>query len=171
MTGSIRRRGERSWELKFDDGRDSATGKRIIRYHSFKGTRREAERKLTELLRARDDGSYVALSKITVAEHVRARVQQWEKAGDISPKTAERYRELVENQIVPHIGAKLLQKLKPADLEAWHTILKATGRKDGEGGHDRTRPPDSEEGTRRGAQERSDHEERRGLPASTESRE
>ena len=133
-SGHIRRRGERSWELKFDDGRDPATGKRIIRYHSFKGTRRDAERKLTELLKARDDGVYVEPSKLTVAEYVRARVDQWEAAGDISPKTAERYRELVENQIVPHLGAKLLQKLKPADFEAWHTTLKATGRKDGAGG-------------------------------------
>ena len=133
-TGHIRRRGERSWELKFDDGRDPATGKRIIRYHSFKGTRRDAERKLTELLKARDDGVFVEPSKLTVAEYVRARVDQWEAAGDISPKTAERYRELVENQVVPHLGAKLLQKLKPADFEAWHTTLKATGRKDGAGG-------------------------------------
>jgi integrase len=134
MTGHIRRRGKRSWELKFDDGHDAATGKRIIRYQSFKGTKRAAERYLTELLKARDDGSYVEPSKLTVGEHIRARVDQWEAAGDISPKTAERYRELVENQIVPHLGAKLLQKIKPADLEAWHTTLKASGRKDGEGG-------------------------------------
>jgi integrase len=134
MTGHIRRRGEHSWELKFDDGRDPATSKRIIRYASVKGTRKDAQRKLVELLKARDDGAYVEPSKLTVAEHVRARVQQWEKAGDISPKTAERYRELAEHQIVPHLGAKQLQKLKPADLEAWHSTLKSIGRKGGEGG-------------------------------------
>jgi integrase len=52
----------------------------------------------------------------------------------ISAKTAERYRELVENQIVPHIGDKTLQKLKPADIENWHTALRTNGRKDGKGG-------------------------------------
>jgi integrase len=134
MTGHIRRRGERSWELKFDDGRDPATGKRVVRYHSFKGTKREAERKLVELLKARNDDAFVRPTRLTVAEHIRARVAQWEAASDISPKTAERYRELIENQIVPHLGAKLLQKLKPADLEAWHSTLKRIGRKDGEGG-------------------------------------
>jgi hypothetical protein len=36
MTGHIRSRGENSWELKFDLGRDPATGKRASRYHSFK---------------------------------------------------------------------------------------------------------------------------------------
>ena len=134
MTGHIRRRGEHSWELKFDDGRDPATGKRIIRYASFKGTKREAREKLTELLAASYRGTYIEPSKLTVAEYVRARVDQWERAGDISPKTAERYRELLENQIVPHLGAKLLQKIKPLDLESWYTALKSAGRKDGTGG-------------------------------------
>jgi integrase len=31
-------------------------------------------------------------------------------------------------------GAKLLQKLKPADIEHWHATLKTKGRKDGRGG-------------------------------------
>lgn len=43
MTGHIRRRGKQSWELKFDAGNDAVTGKRKIRYQSFKGTKREAE--------------------------------------------------------------------------------------------------------------------------------
>jgi integrase len=134
MTGHIRRRGKTSWELKFEGGYDSATSQRIIHYISFRGTRREASVKLTELLAARDKGTYVEPSKLTVAEHVRARVDQWERSGDIGPKTAERYRELVENQIVPHLGAKLLQKIKPQDLESWHRVLKFAGRKDGTGG-------------------------------------
>jgi integrase len=52
----------------------------------------------------------------------------------ITPRTAERYYELLANQIVPHIGQKPLQKLKPADIEAWHATLKTAGRKSGRGG-------------------------------------
>jgi hypothetical protein len=48
MSGHSRRRGKQSWELKFDAGRDAA-GKRIVRYHSFRGTKREAVVKLAEL--------------------------------------------------------------------------------------------------------------------------
>jgi integrase len=60
---------------------------------------------------------------------------QWEASGAINDKTAERYRELIENQIAPFpIGAKMLQRLKPIDVEAWHTELRAEGRKDGKGG-------------------------------------
>jgi integrase len=134
MTGHIRRRGKGSFELKFDIGRDERTGKRRIRYHSFKGSRREADAKLIELMAAVGKGSYVERSKVTVATHVLARIAQWEAVGDISAKTAERYREIAENQIVPHLGEKVLQRLKPIDVEAWHTTLKTKGRKDGKGG-------------------------------------
>ena len=67
-------------------------------------------------------------------EMKRGRVDHWEAAGDIGARTAERYRELVENQIAPHIGAKLLQKLRTLDIEEWHTTLRNTGRADGKGG-------------------------------------
>jgi hypothetical protein len=102
MKGHIRRRGERSWEIKFDTGADPLTGRRRIRYLSFKGTKREAQVKLAELIAAVGRGSYVEPSKTTVADFVRARVDQWEAAGDISARTAQRYRQLVENQIAPH---------------------------------------------------------------------
>jgi integrase len=71
---------------------------------------------------------------MTVSDHVRARVDQWESAEEISAKTTERYRELVENQIVPHIGSKPVQKLRASDIESWHTALRVNGRKDGKGG-------------------------------------
>jgi integrase len=141
MSGHIRQRGKGSWELKFEGGpRDPATGKRKIQYVSFRGTKREAQAKLTDLLSAVGKGTYVEPSKITVAEHVRARVGHRAAAYDpaaktgISPRTAERYCELVENQIVPHIGAKLVQKLKPLDVESWQTTLRTSGRKGGAGG-------------------------------------
>lgn len=134
MKGHIRPRGKRSWELKFDAGRDAVTGKRKVQYVSFRGTKREAQAKLTELLDAVNKGAYVEPSKVTVAEHVRARIDQWEASKDITARTAERYRELAENQIIPHLGDRALQKVKVADIEGWHTTLRATGRKDGKGG-------------------------------------
>jgi integrase len=41
---------------------------------------------------------------------------------------------LINNQIIPHLGAKQLQKLKAIDIERWHNTLVTTGRKDGAGG-------------------------------------
>jgi integrase len=133
MKGSITRRGKTSWRLKFDLGRDEKGGRKIA-YHTVRGKKADAQEKLTALLNSHNKGAYVQPSTLTVADHVRARVDQWEKSGSISPKTAERYRELVENQIVPHLGTKQVQKLRPMDLEEWHSTLRTSGRKDGKGG-------------------------------------
>ena len=134
MTGHVRRRGARSWELKFDAGRDETTGKRVTQFHSFRGNKKEAELKLAELVAAVGNGSYVARTKLTVSEHLTARITQWEALEKITAKTAERYRELLANQITPHIGTKPVQKLTAADIERWHATLKTAGRKDGKGG-------------------------------------
>jgi len=81
-----------------------------------------------------EKGSHVARSKVTVEAHTRARIDLWEKLGNISAKTAERYRELLDNQIVPHIGSKRMQKLLVLDIETWQAALLTNGRKDGNGG-------------------------------------
>jgi integrase len=127
MKGHIRQRGKRSFELKFDAGRDPATGNRKIKYVSFKGTKREAQVKLAELIASVGKGAYVEPHKVTVADFVRARVNRWEAAGAISARTAQRYRQLVEHQIAPHLGAKPLQKLTRLDVEEWHTTLRHGG--------------------------------------------
>jgi integrase len=43
----------------------------------------------------------------------------------------ERYRQLAEQQIYPHLGATMIQKLKLASVEAWHSTLLQSGGKDG----------------------------------------
>jgi integrase len=135
MKGHIRERSPGHWAIVLDAPAGSdGKRKRKRKWHSFKGTKREAQKECARLLTEMQQGSYVDSSKVTVAEHVRARIAQWEGSGDISPKTAERYRELLANQIEPFIGAHRLQKLKPIDIEAWHTTLKKGGRKDGKGG-------------------------------------
>jgi integrase len=134
MKGHIRARGKHSWELKFDAGRDPITGERRIQYHSFRGTKREAQVKLSELLAAVGKGEYIEPSKVTVAEHVRTRVNQWVAIGVLGRRSAERYRQLVETAIVPHIGTIVLQKLKPFHIECWHTVLQTGGRRRRAGG-------------------------------------
>jgi len=133
MKGHIRRRGENSFELKFEGGTD-ATGKRVTKYTSFRGSKREAQVKLAELISAVAKGQHVDVSRVTVGEFVRARIDQWEASGNISAKTAERYRELTENQIVPFIGAMAVQKVRPLHVEQWHSDLRTKGRADGKGG-------------------------------------
>jgi integrase len=121
MIGHIRRRSEHSWELKFDLGTDPVTGKRLTRYHSFKGTKREAEVELVRLKAGANRGEYVDPSKLTLAEFL----DRWEAwaATQVSAKTLERYAELTAHQIRPHLGASRIQKLKPVDFAALYGKL------------------------------------------------
>jgi integrase len=126
MKGHIRERSPGHWAIVIEM-RDPVTEKRKRKWHSFKGAKREAQVKCAELVAAMSRGSYVERSKITVAEFVRSRIDQWEAAGEITARTAQRYRQLLDNQIVPHLGTKSLQKITRLDIEGWHTTLRNGG--------------------------------------------
>jgi len=49
VNGSIRKRGEKTWELTIDLGRDAA-GKRKRKFVNVKGTKGKAQEKLRQLL-------------------------------------------------------------------------------------------------------------------------
>jgi integrase len=127
-TGHVRRRGARSWELKFDAGGDGQTGKRKTRYASFRGTKRDAEIELARLITAAAAGTLAEPSKTTVGAYLLA----WmDGPHGLAGKTAERYRQLIDAQIIPHLGTIVLQKLKPAHIADWHGKLIMGGGKDG----------------------------------------
>jgi integrase len=74
------------------------------------------------------NGTFVEPSKITVAEYIRTWLHD---ALGLSPKTAERYRQLAEQQIIPYLGAVQLQKLKPSQVQDWHGVILRQGGKGG----------------------------------------
>jgi integrase len=123
--GNITKRGATSWRLKYEAGDpDPVTGKRQTRYVTFKGTKKAAQAELTRLLAEVDAGTAVEPSRVTLAEYLRG----WLDTGEgLAPKTLERYRQLAEQQIIPHLGATLLQKLRPAQINEWHTTLLKSG--------------------------------------------
>ena len=101
-TGHIRQRTPGSWRLRYSLGTDPATGKRRMATTTVKGNRRAAEKELRRLLRTLDDGSHVDPTRMTVREWLTA----WLGAirEEVSPKTHERYSEIVENFLVPELG-------------------------------------------------------------------
>ena len=122
--GNITKRGKNSWLLKFEKPR-AADGKR--RYHRETvhcATAAEAEEKLLKLLAAAVSGTLPDPSNATIAEYFR----QWlANTHSQAPKTLERYRELAERQILPHLGVYKLQKLAPEHCQQWHGTLIEAG--------------------------------------------
>jgi integrase len=126
MQGNITRRGKSSWRLKFDVGRDPVTRERLTRWVTVRGSKKDAQAELVRLLAAHHAGTLVEPSKLSVAEYIRVWVSAAE-ALSLAPKTAERYRQLVEWQIVPYLGTHPIQKLKAAQVASWHATLLKNG--------------------------------------------
>src|SRR5262245_55469792 len=101
MKGHIRERSPGHWAIVIDV-EDPATGKRKRKWHSFRGSKREAQRECARLIASIGQGTYVEPSKTTVANFVRARLDQWEAAGAITARTAQSYWHVLNSQIMPH---------------------------------------------------------------------
>lgn len=69
MQGHIRRRGN-SWAVVISLGRDPATGKRKQLWRSVRGTKRDAQALLVQLLHQRDQGIDQPSGRMTVAEYL-----------------------------------------------------------------------------------------------------
>lgn len=122
--GSYRQRGD-SWELKFP-ATDPATGERKFRYLTFKGTKTEAAAKLRSLTKEAAEGAYKAPARTTFG----AVLDTWDGTLNVSPKTAERYRELVRLHIRPRLGDVKLQDIRPSVLDRFYVDL-LTGERSG----------------------------------------
>src|SRR6516164_8835615 len=101
-TGHIRQRSAGSFEIRYSLGTDPGTGKRRMATTTLKGNRRAAEKELRRLLHTLDTGEHVDPTRMTVRQWLLA----WLGAisTEISPKSHERYSEIVENFIVPALG-------------------------------------------------------------------
>lgn len=131
MKGSIRERSPGHWAIILDQ-RDPSTGKRRRKWHSFKGTKREAQIECSRLITSLSGGSYIEPNKVTVS----AFLDRWldHIKQHVSPKTHERYSGLVKQNITPALGAVILGKLKPAQISEAYTKALAGGRKDDKAG-------------------------------------
>jgi integrase len=129
MKGHIRERSPGRWAIIIDDP-NSPTRKR--RWHSFTGTKRQAQIECARLIAEIQRGSYIAPDKTTFAEFA----ERWlaHMAAQVSPKSHARYCELMRKNIVPLLGRVLLIKLRPATISDAYTKALANGRRDGTGG-------------------------------------
>jgi integrase len=108
-------------------GRD-AEGKWRWATLTVRGTRKEARAELTRRLQALRVGEQP--NKISVGEWLRL----WLAGQAVSPKTKERYEELVEGYLVPAFGAMPLAKLGPVAIQHIYNDWAIGGRRDGKAG-------------------------------------
>jgi integrase len=130
--GHIRQRSPRSFEIRYSLGADPATGKRRVATATVRGDRKAAERELRRLLWTRDTGEHVDPNRISVRQWL----TKWHDImrDEVSPKTHERYGEIVNNFLVPALGNLALIKLAPSHILEAYTGWATGGRRDGKAG-------------------------------------
>ncbi len=132
MKGSIRQRSKGSWEVCIDIGRDPATGKRLRHFESVKGIKKVAQQRMHELLHALEQGAYVRLSRLTVAQFLGEWLQDYVEL-NCSPRTKASYEMIIRRHLIPELGSIPLSQLEPRHLQASYSRQRERGRVDGKG--------------------------------------
>ena len=109
MQGSLRQRGQRSWELRVLNGRDALTGRKAYLQKTVHGTKREAETELARFVTEIGDGAHASTKGSTVGELL----EQWFCYNELdwSPTVVHTYRRIIDRHLIPRFGRTPLRRL------------------------------------------------------------
>lgn len=126
MNGIKKQVGKRAttWTAIVEGGNDPVTGKRKQIKKTFR-TQKEARDWRTKTLHELRVGVYIEDSIATLQEYL----MEWLKAVEpnVRVSTADRYRRIVMNNLVPDLGAIPLGKLTPIHVQQFHSRCQASG--------------------------------------------
>lgn len=130
MRGTVCQRGDR-WGYRADLPVRADGQRRQTRKTGFT-SKRAAEAALAEHLGAVGRGVAVEPSRQTLAAYL----ADWLEAvsPSLRPNTRAQYAHVINAWIVPRLGARPLQELRPQDLQSLYVELSASGRSDNTGG-------------------------------------
>lgn len=119
MRGHIQKRGKDSYTIVLN-GKDPATGKRRQHWLSVKGSKRDAEKCLADLLHQLDTGAYFQPGKVTTAEYLTQWLRDYVKPS-LTPRGFERYACIVRVHLAPALANIPLAQLRPEHLQKLYT--------------------------------------------------
>ena len=130
MKGFIEKRGN-SWRLSVYLGKDPVTGKERRVRKTVRGSEKDAQKALRDLLHSIDEGTFVEPAKMTVEQCL----EQWLEThkANVEPTTHDWYALVCRKHIAPHLGRMQLQKLTPLAIQQFYVSKLQEGRLDGKG--------------------------------------
>jgi integrase len=118
MKGSIRERRPKVWNICVELP-PAPGGQRRQKNYTVYGAKRDAQRRLREILTELDQGKFVQPGRVLVSEYL----TDWLDRLKVSLATEDRYRNCCTNQIIPHIGHLVLSKLTTRAVEDCYAEL------------------------------------------------
>jgi integrase len=128
-----KKKGKNNYSIVISLGKDATTGRYKQQWESVQGNKKDAEKRLAEILNQMDTGMFVKPGKTTLAEYL----EQWLHSycwSNLAPHTAETYEFFVRRHLIPSLGQILLTQLKPQHLERLYSEKLSSGRLNGKGG-------------------------------------
>ncbi len=116
MRGHIKKRGKNSYSIVVSLGKDATTGKYKYQWVSVKGTKKDAEKRLSELLHQLDHGAFIRPGRTTLREYLEKWLSEYVKP-NLSPRGFERYQGIVIHYFIPEMGNIILTQLKPEHIQ------------------------------------------------------
>lgn len=126
--GSMRKRKTKNgyvWQITIELPVDPFTGQRVRRYRTVKGTKKEAEKIMYEMVMEIEKGCYVADQKITIKEWVATWMEVYIEP-NVSPTTLSGYKGMIKRYIDPLLGHIQVQDLSALSIQAWINSLKVS---------------------------------------------
>jgi len=126
-SGSVRERptGSGRWQIRFK-GSPGPDGFPTVQTETFKGSRRQADRRLRELVTMVESGNYAEKSQETVSEFLDRWLTTY-VASNTAPSTQRGYEAVARRYINPTFGATPIQSLQPHQIQAMYAALLARG--------------------------------------------
>jgi integrase len=128
VRGSIEKRGN-GYRITVRLGFNPVT-KTYDRYReTVRGTKRDAERRIAEIIALHEKGFTISPERITFAEFADLWLKDYVNV-NLAPKTREGYAAIINLHLKPAFGSLPLQKLAPVHLRNYYAQALAGGRKD-----------------------------------------
>jgi integrase len=121
MRGHIEKRGKNSYSIAISLGKDATTGKYKYQWTTVKGTKKETEKRLSELLHQLDNGIFIKPGKTTLAEYLEKWLKDYAKP-NLSPRGFERYESIARVHLIPSLGSITLTALRPEHLQRHYNV-------------------------------------------------
>lgn len=130
-------KGRERWLIRYELPRDPSTGKRRQKAETFYGNKREAEKRLREILVQVDQKAFTAPSNMTVAQYMEEWLEKY-RADHPVESTSDTAQSLITNHIIAEIGHLKLAELLPYHLDKLYQKLRKKADKGGKGLSTRT---------------------------------
>ncbi len=125
-SGHIRKRTTKKgtvYQIIIELPTDESTGKRQRIYETVDGTKKQAERRMRELISDMDNSTYIKPTNMTLSSYIDKWFELYLK--DKSPTTLNGYRKQIDTYIKPMLGAIPLQSLTTSVIQQWVNDISA----------------------------------------------